>query len=548
MKTMSVALILSVCTFVGSTYASPPPYAKNRFGADMETERSMKPDGRWVSGDFHQHSYVTDGSFPMEEVLQNGFNFGLDWQANSEHGGTSDEAGDEPRQTWDQRLSEGEFFGDPSPYPRLWRWQTLTDGDKVPAYLQEIRGANPEKIVINGMEMNMPGAEHCSTAIVDPTGYDIAQFEYLWDRSDSDTSGGYGFEDPDANGVTKNFTNDLLKASQAAAWMQDNFAGRGWMVPAHPERAADKDWSDGITTGYDPNFFRTLNDAGPDVCFGFESAPGHQKSSGRGGYGSGAYGGGTYGGVGYFAATVGGLWDALLGEGREFWLFASSDFHATGGDFWPGEYQKTYSYLTDANGDGSYDGEDVAASLRSGNSFIVFGDLIDELDFRIFPGASHGKRSATIGQILRVGKGEKITVRIRFKSPVVNHNGDAPQVRHVQLIAGEVSGKLTPGTTEYMTQGTNPTTQVVAVFDPSTWRVTEDGAIECSYEVHGVQKDMYFRVRGNNLAPNTPYETDEMGNPLFDSLVGDGLGLDGAAEAWADLWFYSNPIFVDVNK
>ena len=507
-------------------------------------------EGKWVSGDFHQHSYVTDGNNPMFEVLQNGFDFGLDWQANSEHGGKSDEAGDDPRQKWSDRLDPAEFVGVPNPYPQLWRWQTLADDDKVPAYLNQVRAANPDKIVVNGLEMNMPGAEHCSTAIVDPTGYDIAQFEYLWDRSDDDNSGGgtYDFENPANNGVKKNFVDDLAKAAESAAWMQKNFAGRGWMVPAHPERAADKDWSDGITTAYDPNFFRTLNDAGPDVCFGFESAPGHQKSGGRGGYSSSAYGGGTYGGVGYFAATVGGLWDALLGEGRDFWLFASSDFHSTGGDFWPGEYQKTYSYMIDANGNGEYDGEDVVASLRSGNSYIVHGDLISELDFRIFHGnarSPHGKNNATMGETLRAEQGDKITVRIRFKSPAVNYNGDVPSVKHVQLIAGDVTGKLTPGTDAYMKQGTNPTTQVVAAYDPSSWTVTEDGYTECTYQVKNVTKDMYFRVRGNNLAPNTLYETDEMGNPQIDNQP--ELGLDGAAEAWADLWFYSNPIFVYVD-
>jgi len=506
-------------------------------------------EGKWVSGDFHQHSYVTDGSFPMTEVLNNGFSFGLDWQANSEHGGRSDEAGDDPRQMWNERLGAYDpdvFLGDYT-YPQMWRWQTLADADKVPAYLDEVRAANPDKIVINGMEMNMPGAEHCSTAIVDPTGYDIAQFEYLWDRSDGDSSGGYNFEDPGNSGVAKNFTNDLAKAVQSAAWMQEHFAGRGWMVPAHPERAADKDWSDGNPSGYGPNFFRSLNDAGPDVVFGFESAPGHQKSSGRGGYGSGAFGGGTFGGVGHFAATVGGLWDALLGEGREFWLFASSDFHSTGGDFWPGEYQKTYSYLTDANENGEYDGEDVVASLRSGNVFIVYGDLINELDYRIFHGNSvkgKGNNSATMGETMRVGKGEKLTIRIRFKSPETNYNGDPVAVQHVQLIAGEVTGRLTPSTDEYKMQGTNPTTEVAATFDPSNWTVTEDGYTECTYVVKHVTKDMYFRVRGNNLPPGTDYETDEMGNPLADNQ--EELGLDGADEAWADLWFYSNPIFVDV--
>ena len=114
-------------------------------------------EGKWVSGDFHQHSYVTDGGNPMPVVLQNGFDFGLDWQANSEHGGTSDQEGinGDP---WNEVLEVDDFLGDPNPAPNLWRWQTLADPDKVPAYLDMVREANPDKIVINGMEMNMPGA------------------------------------------------------------------------------------------------------------------------------------------------------------------------------------------------------------------------------------------------------------------------------------------------------------------------------------------------------------------------------------------------------
>jgi hypothetical protein len=491
----------------------------------------------------------------------------LDWQANSEHGGTSDQ--NDLGVRWSEVVPSVTRLGSPLPSGtnNLWRWQTLVEPGKVPFYLERNRVAFPDKILTNGMEMNMPGAEHCSTAIVDPTGYDIAQFEYLWDRSDSDASGGfsYAFEDPANNGVSKNFINNLAKASQAAAWMQAHFAGRGWMIPAHPERAADRDWSDGNPSGYGPNFLRTLNDAGPDVFFAFESAPGHQKDSERGSYSSGAFGGGTYGGVGHFAATVGGLWDALLGEGREFWLVANSDFHNTGGDFWPGEYQKTYSYLTDANGNGKYDGEDIVASLRSGNVYIVHGDLISELDFRVFHGAAgqnkkaRGKNNATMGQTLPVEKGDKVTVRIRFKSPTANNCNpginapsdyvcEAPVVRHVQLISGDVTGKLTPGTDAYTKVGNNPTTKVVAKYDPSTWSVTEDGYTECTFEVSNVQKNMYFRVRGTNLAPDTDSETDAEGNPLLDTLATDNLGLDGAAEAWSDLWFYSNPIFVRVTK
>jgi len=121
-------------------------------------------------------------------------------------------------------------------------------------------------------------------------------------------------------------------------------------------------------------------------------------------------------------------------------------------------------------------------------------------------------------------------VRIRFKSPATNNcqagvNASpayvcqAPAVQHVQLIVGEVTGKLTPGTDAYAKQGTNPTTRVVATYDPSSWTVTAEGYTECSFEMPDVQKSMYFRVRGNNLAPSTPFETDDQGNPLSGSTT-----------------------------
>ena len=74
-----------------------------------------------------------------------------------------------------------------------------------------------------------------------------------------------------------------------------------------------------------------------------------------------------------------------------------------------------------------------------------------------------------------------------------------------------------------------------------------DGYYVITYRIKDLEKSMYFRLRGTNLAVNTPYETDAAGNPLSDFLATDNLGLDGAVEAWADLWFYSNPIFIYVN-
>ena len=55
---------------------------------------------------------------------------------------------------------------------------------------------------------------------------------------------------------------------------------------------------------------------------------------------------------------------------------------------------------------------------------------------------------------------------------------------------------------------------------------------------------MYFRLRGTNWALNTPLQTDTNGNPLLDMLE----GTNDASKALADLWFYSNPIFVAVSN
>ena len=46
----------------------------------------------------------------------------------------------------------------------------------------------------------------------------------------------------------------------------------------------------------------------------------------RGGYGR--EGARTFGGFDQMTAIVGGLWDSMLGEGRRFWIVATSDSHA----------------------------------------------------------------------------------------------------------------------------------------------------------------------------------------------------------------------------
>jgi hypothetical protein len=502
----------------------------------------------WVAGDFHQHSTYTDGSNPIATVMDKNNEFGLDWWANSEHGGAFPRDGYGPilvngfdtgeyARTWKDDYPPGTILGAPG-LTSMWRWQSLRDYSFDDVLAARQRYGKP---ILQSLEWNVPGHEHCSMGIIanqftgDPSAAAVAQFEYLFDGRDTDMDPNGGL----SQGWTgKNNTNNHAKAVQALDWLRANYPRTSYVVFAHPERKGkgDPTYVGSGSKGYDIRDFRDFNNAAPDVAFGFESMPGHQKDPNRGGYSSTAFGG-TLGGVGVYAAKVGGLWDAMLGEGRRWWLFASSDFHDTREDFWPGEYQKTHTYVADRRSP-----QAIVDGLRSGNSFVVTGDLITALEFS----AQYGSEKATMGQTLPVvpkqGTGNPVKITIKFKTPACNNNNDPVAVDHIDLIAGEVTGRVAPGSSGY-NDATNPTAKVMATLKAGDWKDEGNGWHVLQYHVR-VDKDMYFRLRGTNLAPNTPNETDADGNPLADALMGPNT----AAKAWADLWFYSNPIYVRVQR
>ena len=604
-KTLGLCLMVVFMAFT----MTPPSIAVGQ---------AQKASEKWLSGDFHQHTYFTDGSWTMNDldatgqpvtsamplplppgykqgVVPTGYRFGLDFQANSEHGGRFGRDGFGKNWT---TYSPNPIIGDGAgaTAANMWRWQSLISTSDTLGYtgasylgafdwLTQIRVNYPDKVTMTGMEWNVPGHEHCSTGIVAEDALPIAEFEYLFDNNDSDgtlttaTATIMGWTGKKQNSdytvaypvLGLNATHE--KAIDAVKWMQQNYPKTGWIIPAHVERRG----CGGIgNQGYTIAAFRDMNDNGPTVAFGFEGIPGHQKSSQRGEFGDTACGNGSYGGAGIYIAQVGGLWDNLLADGRRFFNFASSDFHDTRNDFWPGEYQKTYVKVKDGTlNNGTFTQEDVVNGLRSGNAFSVNGDLINELDFRVFHGNSvknqSGTNSATMGETLSVGKGEKITVQIRFKSPEsnnceagVNASSDfdcenyPPVVHHVQLIQGRINPTRAP---KFLPDGVTPNpvynaidntvANIVETFDASSWNTDAEGFTTMTYTVQHVRQDMFFRIRGTNLgygvvkmdATNSRivYGTDAIGNPLRNTP-----GTNNADMAWQDLWFYSTPIFVSV--
>ena len=374
-----------------------------------------------------------------------------------------------------------------------------------------------------------------------------------------------------------NTTND--DALTALNWLNDTYGDSSYLIVEHPSR--QDLWHVGD--------LRALNDAAPDVAFGMEGLPGRQASMARGDYASYIAVDGTvttdstkadttltdkartYGGADSMTAQVGGVWDSLLGEGRHFWIFDNSDFHkytasykdASGTtvgvqyyDFWPGQYAKTYVY------EKARSEQALVNGMRSGDVYDVNGDIINGLRFT----ASDGTHSATMGGTLNTAAGKTVTVKVAFRSPKTNQDGDPVKVNHVDLISGAVTGMIAPASPDYTTKDTNSTTKVVKTFTAHNWKVA-NGWQTMTFKVTAT-KDMYFRLRGTDLKPNTAGETDARGNPLMDSLgytdfanpVDGGVKSDPVTGisapdlvhandpdvAWSDLWFYSNPVFLNV--
>ncbi|MHB8988716.1 MAG: CehA/McbA family metallohydrolase domain-containing protein [Desulfobulbia bacterium] len=497
---------------------------------------NAQENGRWLTGDFHNHTFLTDGSNTADDVFSHAFRFGLDWLANSEHGGAYSRAPDGT--PWP---AESAFLGDP-PAEKMWRWQSLLQYSFP--LMGNARATYPAKLIIQGYEWNVPTHEHASVGIIDTAedgGRAIARHEYLFDGNDTGaTADGYLATDG------KRLTNDHAKAVAGVAWLENNYRNSGYCVLNHPSRRLK----------YSIGDIRDLNDAAPHVTFGFEGFPGHQKAVSRGHYDQGPFrdragkditpGARTHGGADLMLAKIGGTWDALLGEGRRFFVFANSDFHSPENDFWPGEYTKNHTFVRDLNQDGKYSQAELLAGLRSGNSFIVHGDLISDLRFT----AQTEGKTAEMGDILHAAAGSEVTITISFKSPIKNNHGDAVAVDHIDLIAGEMTGKvsklLDDGATpnpDYAKE-TNESTRVIATFSGEDWQPAEKGWRTIRYHVRQIAHDMYFRLRGTNLGCGIDGETDGECNPLTDELQ----GANNQDKAYADLWFYSNPFFVRVSR
>ncbi|WP_335987594.1 histidinol-phosphatase [Glycomyces sp. MUSA5-2] len=430
-------------------------------------------------------------------------------------------------------------------------------------------------LVFGGLEWNIPAGEH-TTLMMAPGDGEAEVLQEFVNAYDANVVGA-------RDGTPENEALAIEALANLKAAVEDGHLADALVLPNHPARK-------GIDS---PAELRAWQDAAPGIVIGFEGAPGHQAAGlpapgmarGRGLYDSNpgghsfpgypAEGYRTWGGFDWMTATVGGVWDSLLAEGRKWWITTTSDGHQGCGDwvrnpvdpldqtgydtipyndagdtfestgvypppvgtgrpvaeyssFPPGAYNRTWVGATD------FSHRAVMDAMRAGRMWVCFGDLIAGLDMRLrVKGRGGSRHRAGLGGTLDVQPGTEVELVLAIDlADGVNHAGLLPRLARVDVIAGKVTGPAADPNTM-----TAPDTRVVHSWDVSG----ETGSIEL---VHAftVESGMYVRVRGTDGKRSQPGYLGTEVDPL-----GPALDVPGQVDPWEDLWFYTNPIFASTD-
>jgi hypothetical protein len=478
---------------------------------------------RWLAGDHHIHTqFSPDAKYRVIDQVRHANAYGLDWMVITDHGNV-------------QHAKIGV--------------------EKVNPDIVAARDATQDTLVFQGLEWNIPAAEH-GTVFVHPGRNEVSllkEFENSFDGSVKNATAGTPTNEALAiAGV--NFLADAVHRRR----VQDVL-----FLANHPARK-------GLDS---PHEIRGWRDAQPGIAVGMEGAPGHQAAglpaphgpgSGRGyydnspsadsfpGYPLESYR--TWGGFDWMTATVGGLWDSLLAEGKPWWITANSDSHnvyadtsvrgpgtdfnangfhndpvyrgdlnLTDGDFWPGYYSRTHVGAEDFSYAAVMDG------IRAGRVWVDHGGLISGLDVQVR--SRNGRDSATLGESLHVRRGAGVDLVITIDlANGPNWSQFVPVLARVDVIQGDVTGAVSDRDTLAA-----PNTKVVKSFEVNKAM----GTVQFSYSLGPVGSPVYVRLRG------TDGKRTAVGlrGPAVDP-AGPAMDVLGNADPWKDLWFYTNPIWV----
>ncbi|GFM30548.1 phosphoesterase [Novosphingobium sp. PY1] len=361
--------------------------------------------------------------------------------------------------------------------------------------IEDVRKAVPDLIVFYGLEFDTPGGEHAT--LIMPR--DPSERENL-----RRIEAGYAERDAWPADPSRDTKPRMLEALR----MMEGLTPRPVLLANHPSRTAT---GLGLWGLHDPQEFRRWMDAAPHVAVGMEGIPGHQAAMPENGndaaHGSrGLYGGyPTMGGFDQMTATLGGAWDAMLSEGLHWWITAGSDSHGHvsegGADFWPGEYAKTWVHA-------QRDPADILDGLRKGRVFVSTGNLVTGVSLSV------AGKPVELGSTTALPANVPAVLTIEVAGAAGEPGMAADDVLdHVDVIVGSVGAA---GRTD---------TQVARRFSLSRAR-GKSGNVTLDYRIPDFTGKIYLRLRGTNTRQGEP-DVDVPGE-----------------DPRADLWFYTNPIFL----
>ncbi|MGX7330145.1 LPXTG cell wall anchor domain-containing protein [Aerococcus sanguinicola] len=534
---------------------APVPSSQTR--GQIIDDPTIPSEGRWTSGEVHVHTTSSNDANAsyneFENILNAAYREDVDQipsggQASLDHNSGFDYlmVADHLRKS--SRNPEGQE--ELTPQYEVIEQQVASFNDL------KSQGKYKGKIFYSGFEWDMFQLDHGTVGIIEAGTNRVpieAIQEFEWKFAYDTPTEVFHDNEREKFGGRQNDKSDINNTFKGLHWLQENYP-KSIVIANHPSRHAEGSGEVRI------EHLRKMHDTAPDVFIGIEGMPGNQLGYDRGELPNGY----TLGGADKMIAEVGGVWDALLAEGRHLYNFANSDFHFKVSDnriyssgYWPSEYSRTYTYV---EGDTF---EDVADGMRAGKSFSVYGDLITGLDFTV----EQAGQSASMGGDLQAIKGQDAQLTIRFKEGDFNNYqpitadhqstvSNQPHLDHIDVISGRILGPSADAT-----QAINPTAEVI-------YRITRDqfgekdaaGYYTVTLPIQ-VDTDRYYRLRGTNHGLNVPGETDAEGNPLPDYHLTKPQQEEGESDAsyvermaahlnevndrnYSDLWFYSNPIFV----
>ncbi len=521
--------LLGATAAAASVFAEAGPAAAATTNAAPTPARPSTGRYLWLAGDHHIHTqHSSDGQYRVADQVQHGSAFGLDWMVITDHGSLTH-----------ARLGVEKVNPDIVTARNVFKDQTL---------------------VFQGLEWNIPAAEH-GTVFVHPGKNEVAVLKEFENGFDGTVNGWGAWTSDNERHALEGL--DFLAASVTSKRVKD-----AAFFANHPARK-------GLDSPHEIRGWRARQ---PRIALGMEGAPGHQAAgikaplgagSGRGYYDNAPSADSfaayplesyiTYGGFDWMTSTVGGLWDSLLAEGKPWWITANSDSHTiylddsvrggagtqaefdingryldpvhgtagpktTNGDFWPGYYSRTHVGAEDFTYAAVMDG------LRAGRVYVDHGGLTRSVDVTVRPRGSAAPGSP-LGSVRSVKKGERLELQVTVGAATLpNWAQFVPRLARIDVIRGGVTGGASDTDTF-----SAPATKVVYQRDVSR----AGDRIAFTYDLGAASEPFYVRVRGTDGNRSAV----GLGGASVDP-AGPSADVKGDADPWADLWFYTNPIWV----